>query len=92
VIIEFHCVETESFFKGGPPAAPWRSVANVAARKLDILDAATSLRDLKSVGNQLEKMKDDRAGQHSIRINDKWRVCFIWTEAGPTRVEIVDPH
>jgi toxin HigB-1 len=92
VIIGFYCAETEAFFKGELPAPPWQSVAKVAARKLDILDAATSLRDLKSVGNQLAKMKDKRAGQHSIRINDKWRVCFIWTEAGPTQVEILDPH
>ena len=62
-------------------------------RKLVVVDAAEALDDLRSPpGNRLEKLKGDRAGQHSIRINDQWRVCFRWTEAGAEDVEIVDYH
>jgi proteic killer suppression protein len=62
-------------------------------RKLVILDGATDLGDLRSPpGNRLEALKGDRKGQHSIRINDRWRICFVWTDAGPERVEIVDYH
>jgi proteic killer suppression protein len=58
-----------------------------------MLDDAVELRDLRSPpGNRLEALGGDRAGQHSIRINDQWRVCFIWAEAGPANVEIVDYH
>ncbi len=58
-----------------------------------MLNAATELRDLRSPpGNRLEPLHGDRAGQHSIRINDQWRICFVWTDAGPTQVEIVDYH
>ncbi|MBA1263708.1 plasmid maintenance system killer protein [Pseudomonas stutzeri] len=54
---------------------------------------ATELRDLRSPpGNRLEPLQGNRAGQHSIRINDQWRICFVWTDAGPTQVEIVDYH
>ena len=65
----------------------------VALRKLDMLDAAAALIDLASPpGNRLEALQGNRAGQHSIRINDKWRVCFVWTEAGAEDVEITDYH
>jgi len=65
----------------------------VALRKLVILDAAVVLDDLKAPpGNRLELLKGDRAGQHSIRVNDQRRVCFMWTSAGPKDVEIVDYH
>ena len=58
-----------------------------------MLDDAVELRDLKSPpGNRLEALSGDRAGQHSIRINDQWRLCFVWTDAGPKNVEIVDYH
>ncbi len=58
-----------------------------------MLDAAELLDDLKAPpGNRLEGLKDDREGQHSIRINDQWRVCFIWQDDGPHEVEIVDYH
>jgi len=58
-----------------------------------MLDDALALRDLKSPpGNRLEALSGNRAGQHSIRINDQWRVCFVWTDAGPMNVEIVDYH
>ena len=64
-----------------------------AVRKLTLLDQAVSLDDLRSPpGNQLEALKRDRKGQHSIRINDQWRICFVWTAAGPEQVEIVDHH
>ncbi len=58
-----------------------------------MLNAATELRDLRSPpGNRLEPLHGNRAGQHSIRINDQWRICFVWTDAGPMQVEIVDYH
>ena len=58
-----------------------------------MLNAVTELRDLRSPpGNRLEQLHGDRAGQHSIGINDQWRVCFVWTDSGPTQVEIVDYH
>jgi toxin HigB-1 len=64
-----------------------------AVRKLLILDAADALSDLiVPPGNQLEKLRGDRAGQHSIRINQQWRICFRWTAAGPEDIEIVDYH
>jgi proteic killer suppression protein len=64
-----------------------------ALRKLDALNAATSLGDLRVVpGNRLEALKGDRRGQHAIRINDQWRLCFAWTAEGPDGVEIVDYH
>src|SRR3546814_15319502 len=63
----------------------------VAERKLQQLDAAVTLGFLRSPpGNRLERLSGNRAGQHSIRINDQWRVCFLWSETGPDRVEIVD--
>lgn len=61
--------------------------------KLLLLDAAHELDELRvPPGNRLELLKGDRAGQHSIRINNQWRVCFVWTPAGPSDVEIVDYH
>jgi proteic killer suppression protein len=69
------------------------NIESVARRKLTMLDAAHELRDLASPpGNQLEALVGDRAGQHSIRVNDQWRVCFVWTAEGPKDVEIVDYH
>lgn len=68
-------------------------VQRVALRKLVILDAAETVEDLRvPPGNRLEKLSGDRAGQHSIRINQQWRICFEWTSAGPENVEIVDYH
>ncbi|MEU3846848.1 type II toxin-antitoxin system RelE/ParE family toxin [Micrococcus terreus] len=64
-----------------------------ALRKLRQVGSADSLEDLRiPPGNRLEALKGDRAGQHSIRINDQWRICFVWTDAGPEEVEIVDYH
>lgn len=66
---------------------------SVARRKLLLLDAALTLDDLRNPpGNRLEALKGDRAGQHSLRINDQWRICFVWTDQGPEDVEIVDYH
>ena len=65
----------------------------MAERKLVQLEAATSLASLRAPpGNRLEALSGDRAGQHSMRINDQWLLCFVWTEQGPTQVEIVDYH
>lgn len=64
----------------------------VAWRKLDAVKRAAELRDLRSPGYGLEKLRGDRKGQHSIRINDQYRICFVWTEDGPAEVEIVDYH
>lgn len=65
----------------------------VAERRMQAIHNAQLLSDLRSPpGNRLEALKGDRAGQHSIRINDQWRICFVWTEAGAEDVEIVDYH
>ena len=69
------------------------NILNVAERKLAQLDAAATLEFLRSPpGNRLEMLNGDRLGQYSIRINDQWRVCFVWTEKGVAEVEIVDYH
>ena len=84
---------TEVWFRGGACPARWRNIETVALRKLDMLDAATTLRDLLwPPGNRLEALKGDRRGQHSIRVNQQWRICFRWTTDGPETVEIVDYH
>jgi len=76
------------FGKGFPADLVKRTRAMLSA-----LDAAVILEDLRfSPGNHLEELKGDRAGQHSIRINDQWRICFRWTDQGPADVEIVDCH
>ena len=83
--------ETEALYRGDCPAA-FRAFRKVAERKLQMLEAATALLDLRSPpGNRLEKLAADRAGQYSIRINDQWRVCFRWQD-GACDVEIVDYH
>jgi len=92
MIQAFSCADTEALFTTGK-ARRWSDIKSVAERKLTMLDAATELRDLRSPpGNRLEQLSGNRAGQHSIRVNDQWRVCFIWTENGPANVEIVDYH
>ena len=71
----------------------WVGVAKVVARKLDMLDYAHELRDLRSPpGNRLEALRGDLAGFHSIRINEQWRVVFRWTDIGPADVDIRDYH
>jgi len=68
-------------------------IQQTARRKLRMLNNARSLMDLRvPPANRLEALKRDRKGQHAIRINDQWRICFVWTDAGPANVEIVDYH
>jgi proteic killer suppression protein len=79
-------------FEGASPRR-FRAIQSVAERKLAQLDAAKTLGFLRSPpGNRLEALKGDRAGQYSIRINDQFRLCFIWSDSGPINVEIVDYH
>jgi proteic killer suppression protein len=85
--------QTEAFYRTGKTTAGYQMVAKIALRKLDMMDAAKVLDDLRvPPGNKLEKLRGHRSGQHSIRINDQWRICFRWTETGPSDVEIVDYH
>lgn len=91
-IRSFRCTDTEAIFEGGSPRR-FRNIEHVAQRKLQMLDSAFELRDLRvPPGNRLEALSGDRTGQHSIRINGQWRICFVWTESGPEDVEIVDYH
>ena len=71
----------------------WVNIEVVALRKLAMLNRASVLDDLRiPPGNRLEALQGDRKGQHSIRVNDQWRVCFVWSDGHPTQVEIVDYH
>jgi len=91
-IQSFACKHTQALFEGDRPRK-FRSVQDVATRKLTQLDGAQTLDFLRSPpGNRLESLRGGRDGQFSIRINDQWRVCFIWTDNGPAHVEIVDYH
>jgi proteic killer suppression protein len=88
---------TEDIFNGRDTKAARKSCPRnlwkVAVRKLEQLDSAAGLKDLRAPrGNRLEALHGDRAGQSSIRINERYRVCFVWMESGPDRVEIVDYH
>ena len=88
---------TEDVFNGTSTAQARRACPqplwSVAARKLDLLDSAETQEDLRvPPGNRLEALAGDRQGQHSIRINEQYRICFRWTEEGPSEVEIVDYH
>lgn len=88
----FRDKKTERFFSG-EAVKEFSGFRNAAERKLTMLDSASDLRDLLSpAGNRLEKLKGDRAGQHSIRINDQWCICFVWKADGPYEVEITDYH
>ena len=91
-IRSFRCADTEALYEGRHPRR-FRNIESVVQRKLQMLDDATELRDLKSPpGNRLEALSGNRSGQHSIRINDQLRVCFVWGKTGPENVEIVDYH
>ena len=71
----------------------WSAIERAARRKLELLHASIKLKDLRvPPGNRLEKLKGDRLGQHSIRINDQWRICFVWKGSDAYDVEIVDYH
>ena len=97
MIRSFRDAGTEDIFNGADtrrarkacPSSLWR----VARRKLELLDSAGKLDDLRvPTASRLEALKRERSGQHSIRVNDRYRVCFVWTDLGPTDVEIVDYH
>ncbi len=91
-IQSFKCGDTEVLHKRHRVAA-FVHIESVARRKLDQLDASAGLRDMAvPPGNRLEALTGPRKAQHSIRINDQWRVCFVWTKEGPANVEIVDYH
>jgi len=93
VIRSFRDRETERLFDRQPIRRLGTDVSRVALRKLRQLDAAVTLSDLRvPPGNRLEKLRGGRAGQHSIRINDRWRLCFRWTGGDAFDVEIVDYH
>ncbi|MGJ4753943.1 type II toxin-antitoxin system RelE/ParE family toxin [Leptospira kmetyi] len=92
MIQSFGDKRTEEVHKGSD-RKEFRTIAEVARRKLRSLDSAKTLQDLKSPpGNRLEALKGDRKGMYSIRINDQWRICFIWKDNGPHVVKIVDYH
>lgn len=92
VIKTFKCAETEALAKGSP-VRRLANIATVARRKLRQLEVAGQLNDLRvPPGNRLEALKGNRVGQHSIRINDQFRLCFHWTDTGAEDVEIVDYH
>lgn len=92
MIRSFRCRDTEALFHDRT-VRRFRAFERVARRKLLLLHRAVSLMDLKvPPGNQLEALKRDRKGQHSIRINDQWRVCFVWRDGDAFAVEIVDYH
>lgn len=93
MIISFRDRVTEAVSQGECPKGFPPDLVKVARRKLGYLDAAHDLRDLRvPPGNQLEALSKDRKGQHSVRINDQFRVCFTWTPQGATDVEITDYH
>jgi len=93
VIKTFRDKTTKAVFEGETPRGFPADLVKVARRKLRYLHAAAALGDLRSPpGNRLEALAGDRRGQHSIRINDQFRVCFVWTAEGPAEVEIVDYH
>ena len=92
MIRSFRCQETQAIHEGFG-SRKFRGIEEQARKRLRWLDAATGLADIGAIrGNRLEALKGDRAGQYSIRINDRWRVCFSWREGNAHDVEIVDCH
>ncbi|KJV81255.1 MAG: type II toxin-antitoxin system RelE/ParE family toxin [Rickettsia hoogstraalii] len=92
MIASFACSDTEKLFYN-QSAKRFHSIIRSAQRKLKLLNSASNINDLRSPpGNKLESLKGDRADQHSIRINDQWRICFTWHDGNAHNVEIVDYH
>ncbi|HXY98451.1 MAG TPA: type II toxin-antitoxin system RelE/ParE family toxin [Stellaceae bacterium] len=92
MIRSFRDRKTEAFFTG-KDVREFRSIRKALERKLTYVDNAAVLGDLRALpGNRLEKLSGDRDGQYSIRVNDQWRVCFVWKDDGPHDVEVVDYH
>jgi proteic killer suppression protein len=92
MICSFACADTEALFHSRA-VSRFRNIERVARRKLLQIHAATELASLRiPPGNQLQALKVERKGQHSIRINDQWRICFVWKSDGAHGVEIVDYH
>ncbi|MCY3672956.1 MAG: type II toxin-antitoxin system RelE/ParE family toxin [Gammaproteobacteria bacterium] len=92
MIRSFRDRDTRRFFEGRR-VARFQGFADQAARRLTLLDSAEALSDLAAFrSNRLEALRGDRAGQYSIRVNKQWRICFLWTDEGPSEVEIVDYH
>ena len=93
MIKSFKCRETERIFNGHFSRKLPNDIQRVAARKLEILHAASQLNSLKiPPNNRLEKLKGKRSEQHSIRVNDQWRICFVWKRGDAYDAEIVDYH
>jgi proteic killer suppression protein len=93
VIKSFKNELTRAAFEGEAKKGFPADLLGVTRRKLRYLHAATVLEDLKAPpGNRLEALKGDRKGQHSIRVNDQFRICFVWTDEGPKEVEFTDYH
>ena len=92
MIKTFKCKETEKLFND-LDVKRFRSVSKIARIRLEVLNAAVSLNSLRvPPGNRLEQLKGNRKGQHSIRINNQWHICFVWKEENVIEVEIVDYH
>jgi len=92
MISSFKCKDTQELYETGVNRR-FASIARVALRKLDMLAAATMVETLRvPPGNRLEQLRGNRAGQWSVRINDQWRLCFIWSGTNAENVEIVDYH
>jgi proteic killer suppression protein len=92
VIRSFRCKETEKLFRR-ERSRKLQDIERTARRKLEMLHAAKELHDLaQPPNNRLEALKRDRAGQHAIRVNDQWRVCFVWRDGDAYDVEIADYH
>ncbi|NCN44153.1 MAG: plasmid maintenance system killer protein [Piscirickettsiaceae bacterium CG_4_9_14_3_um_filter_43_564] len=97
MIVSFKNQASEDIFNGKATKAARKAcpqaIWHVASRKLDQLDSVIALEELRvPPGNRLEQLSGDRKGQNSIRINEQYRICFVWTESGPDRVEITDYH
>ena len=92
MIKTFRCKQTQAIFEGSA-SRRFSAIRRIVERKLQQLDSATTIDFLRSPpGNRLEALRGNRAGQHSIRVNDQWRLCFVWSDSGVYDVEIVDYH